>query len=117
MSVREIVAKGKLSRLWLWATKPLYSHRNLDAITIGETIFYFSDDARQDQTIRRHEYRHVQQMRALRLRWPHWMWIGTLRWGIKYWWDSMLHGYDNNKLEADAYAVQDDPSGPTADNG
>ncbi|MNU30778.1 hypothetical protein D3C71_192860 [compost metagenome] len=81
------------------AARSLRSERM--AITVGCTIYLWKTDAatfRSDSCWVRHELKHVEQY----LRYG---WILFLLW---YTWESLVHGYRNNRFELEARAAEND---------
>lgn len=68
---------------------------NSVAIVLGNTIYLWgvtTDDFKRDKKWLAHELTHVQQFAQ----------YGKLRFVLLYLWESLLHGYHNNKFEKQA---------------
>lgn len=76
-------------------------HENRMAVTIGETIHLWNaqkDDLLKNKKWLRHELAHVQQFKQ----------TGFLKFIFLYLWESLKHGYHENKFEVEARAKEND---------
>ncbi|MFT4205170.1 MAG: DUF4157 domain-containing protein [Chitinophagaceae bacterium] len=70
------------------------------AITIGKTIYLYNttkEDFLADERWLRHEMQHIRQFRR----------YGLLRFSVMYLWETMRHGYHDNKWEKEARDAED----------
>lgn len=86
-------------RSWLAAVAAKKMRVNAVAMVIGKTIHLYGttkENFLQDERWLRHELCHVRQFKQ----------HGFLPFIVKYIWESIRHGYYNNKYEAEARAAE-----------
>lgn len=103
MSVTRVMVCSKTAEWVRRKMAALYGGTVVDAVTIGEVEFFFSNA--DSPALRRHEYVHVLQFRRM----------GAWRFWVAYAWQTLLHGYQGNRYEVEARAAETDLSAPQDD--
>jgi len=86
----------RMALLPSWMRRPLrwtlskLAGSNVEAFTVGYTIVFLVDDPPMDLVV--HEMIHVEQAKRM----------GRLRFWASYLWETLRHGYRNNKYEVEA---------------